>query len=99
MRSLHYILFNLFVKAGQILLGTAQPINLREQREHREEVQEKDGETEQGVGLVSHPALIEDLLSNSQAFPEQEYVVLLCQDLQGLWSLKRNYSTEEISCQ
>lgn len=37
--------------------------------------------------LVSHPALIVALLSNSQTLPEEEHVVLLCQNFQGLRSL------------
>lgn len=40
--------------------------------------------------MVSHPALIEALLSDSQTLPEEEDVVLLCQNLQGFRSWKRS---------
>lgn len=42
--------------------------------------------------LVSHSALIEALLSDSQTLPEQEHVVFPCQNLQGFRSRKRNCS-------
>ena len=45
--------------------------------------------------VVPHPALIEALLSDSQTLPEEEHVVILCQNLQGLRSRKRNCGTGE----
>lgn len=35
---------------------------------------------------LTHPALIESLLPDSQTLPEQEHVVILCQNLQGFRS-------------
>lgn len=77
----------------QLFGKTAEQNPLIECKRTLKRGRKKEAET---VSLVSHPALIEALLSDSQTLPEQEHVVFLCQNLQGLRSWKRNCSRRRI---